>query len=77
MYTPPVIDKDVEYAQDDNEENRRPLGLEANSDHNAGGKSKQGEENAPNAPSSLQDDPQEKENQEYTASEEDSPLSVM
>ena len=50
MNTPPVIDEDVEDTENEDKECGRPLRLEANCNHGAGGKTDKRHEETSNAP---------------------------
>jgi hypothetical protein len=71
MDRPEIVDENVEYAQDDDQECCGPFGLETNSDHNASGQTNDGDENARNAPCALEDETKEKENNQYTTSKKE------
>ena len=61
MYTPPVVGKDVEDTQKDDQEGSRPLGFEADGNHDARGKTEKGDYYATHAPFSLKDESKEQE----------------
>jgi len=65
---PPIIGKYVEDGQQYNQEGCGPLGLETNSDHDAGGEAEQRHEDTTDAPRTLEDKANEEEDQEDTAS---------
>lgn len=46
----PVVDEDVEYAQEGDEEASAPLGLESNSDHDTSSQSDDGNDNSGKRP---------------------------
>ena len=50
VHAPPVVDEDVEDTQDKDKEGRGPLGLEADGNHRAGGKTNERDKEASNAP---------------------------
>lgn len=63
MYTPPVVGKDVEDTQHDDQEGSGPLGLEADSDHDACGKTEKRDEYTTYAPFALKDESNEQEDE--------------
>ena len=69
--SPPVVGKDVEDAQHNNEKRGRPLGFEPNSYHDARGKANNRNKDADKAPFSLENKPKEKENEENSASKKE------
>lgn len=71
MYAPPVVSEHIEYAQDQDEEGGGPFGFEANSDHNTGSQTKDRNKDATDAPLSLKDESEEKEDQKNTTSQEE------
>lgn len=71
MYAPPIVGKDIEDAQHNDQEGRGPLGFEANSNHDACGKTKQRDENAAYAPLSLNNEPKEQEYKQDASGEEE------
>jgi hypothetical protein len=71
VHAPPVVGKHVEYAQDKYEECSRPFGLETDGDHNASGETENGNENTNDTPLSLEDESEEKEDKQYTASKKE------
>jgi hypothetical protein len=68
---PPVVRKDVENAENQDEECCRPLGFEANGNHYACCHTQNGNDNTCNAPVALQDETQEKENEQDASSEQE------
>ena len=71
VYTPPVVGKYVEDAQNKDEECGRPLCFETNGDHDTGGETEYWDEDARDAPRALEDESKEKEDQEDTTSEKE------
>lgn len=71
MDTPPIIDGDIENTERYDEECCRPLGLEANGDHNASDEAEQRKERAPDAPLALDNKAKEKEDKEDAAREKE------
>ena len=68
VHAPPVVDEDVEYTQNNDQEGGRPFCLEANCYHGARGKTNEGYDEASYAPFALNHVPEEKEYQQYTPS---------
>ena len=71
MDAPPVVSKDVEDAENEDEEGGRPLGLEANSDHSASAETKDRDENTHEAPLALEDEAKEQEDEEHTTGQKE------
>lgn len=71
VYAPEVVDEDVEDAEGDHEEGGGPFGLEADSDHNAGGKTNKGDEETGDAPLSSDHEPEEEEDEQDASSEQE------
>ena len=74
---PPVVDEHVEDTQNDDKERRRPLGLETNRNHRAGGKTNKRDQRTPNAPFASERETDEQEDEEDTACQQEAraPLS--
>lgn len=68
VHAPPVVNEYVEHAQEDNQEARRPLGLEANSDHSARGKTEYRHKRACDGPLAVEHESDEEEDEEHAAS---------
>lgn len=68
---PPVVSEDVEHAEDEDKECSRPLGLEANGDHNTSPETNNRDDDAGNSPLALEDEANEQEDQENTSSQEE------
>lgn len=68
MNGPPVVGENVENTQNYYEERSRPLGLEANSNHDTGSETDNGNENTDEAPFTLDNEPKEEEDEENTTS---------
>ena len=66
MQAPPVVGKDVEYAEHDDKEGGGPLGLEAEGDHDARSETKHGKEESSKAPRTLDNESEEEENKKDT-----------
>jgi len=64
VYAPPVVREYVEYAQNDHEEDSRPFGFEADGYHTAGSETEERDEHSCNAPSALDDESEEQEDEE-------------
>lgn len=64
MDAPPVVDKYVEHAQDEDEESGRPFCLETDGDHPACTQTDDRHEYSPEAPLSLNDESQEEEDEQ-------------
>ena len=71
VYRPEVVRDDIEYAEDEDEECRGPLGLEADSDHDARCESDDGDEHPSDAPLSLDNEAQEKEDEQDATGEKE------
>ena len=71
VYAPPVVCEHVEYAQNDDEEDSRPFGLEANGYHAAGSETEERDEYSCNAPSTLEDKAEEQEDEENATSKQE------
>ena len=71
---PEIVCDDVEYAKNENQEGCRPLGLEADGNHDAGYESDDGYEDASNGPLALDDESEEEEDEKYTACKEEALL---
>lgn len=61
IYTPPIVGEDVENTQQDDQEGSGPLGLEADSDHDACSKTEKRDKYTTYAPFSLKDEPNKQE----------------
>lgn len=71
MNTPPVVDEDVEHAEDENQERSRPLRLEADRHHCAGGQTNERHEEPANAPLSPEGESDEEEDKQDTSGEQE------
>jgi hypothetical protein len=67
VHAPPVVGEHVEDAEHKDEERGRPLGFEADGNHDACGEADDGDEDAAQVPFTLDDETQEKEDEENTA----------
>lgn len=76
-YSPEVVDKDVEHAQNGDENDGAPLGLEANDNHDASNETDQDDGNATNAPLASEDEANEQEDEQNTASELEVHLAIL
>ena len=68
MQAPPIVRKDIEYTQNNDEEGGGPLGLEAEGDHDTRSETEDGKEYSSKAPSALDNESKEKEDKKNTAS---------
>lgn len=64
MGRPPVVDQQVEHAQQEHQERRAPPCLESHSDHDASAESKDGHEHSEQCPLSCENEAEEEEDQE-------------
>lgn len=71
MYAPPVVGKDIEHAQDDDQKGCGPLGFETDSDHDACGKTEERDEYTTYTPFALKNESKEQENEQDTSSKEE------
>jgi hypothetical protein len=67
-YRPEVIDQQIENAQDDHKHNCTELGLETNHNHHTGDESEKGNDHSPDAPLATENEANEEEYQENSAS---------
>lgn len=74
---PPVVDVEVEDAEDEHQHNSRELGLEANNDHDAGNQSEQASNDSPEAPVATEDEANEEEDEQDTSSKLEIHLLVL
>ena len=70
LYAPPVVRENVEDAQNNDKERGGPFGLEANRNHGASDKTNQGNQQTDEIPLTLKDEAKEEEDQENTASKQ-------
>ena len=68
---PPVIDEDVENAEDDDQERGGPLRLETDGDHRACCETDQGHEDTTDAPFTAEGEADEEEDKQDTARQEE------
>ena len=66
---PPVVDEDVEDAEESDEEAGAPFGLEAHGDHDTGSEADDGHEDPGERPAALEDEADEEEDQQHPSSE--------
>jgi len=71
MHTPPIVGEHIKYAQHEDQKGSGPFGFEANSNHNASTKSKDGNEYATDTPFTLKDKAKEQEDKENAASQKE------
>lgn len=76
-YSPEIINQHVKHGQQQNQQNRAPLGLEADDDHDAGDQAEQADHDAPEAPLAGEDEADEQEDQQHAAGELDVHLAVL
>lgn len=76
MHSPEVVCNDVEDAQHNDKESSRPLGLEANRNHNTGNQADYGNENAADAPGTLDNESEEEENEQNAPSKEEAEINM-
>ena len=68
---PPVVDKDVEDAEDEDEERGRPLGLEADGNHRARGETDERHKEPSDAPLAAEGEANEEENEQDASRKEE------
>jgi hypothetical protein len=66
VQSPPVVDVEVEDAEDKHQHNSRKLGLKANNNHDAGNESEQASHDSPKAPVATEDEANEEEDEQNT-----------
>jgi hypothetical protein len=71
VYAPPVVCEHVKYAQNDDKEDSRPLGFEADGYHAASSETEERDEYSCNAPSTLEDKAEEQEDEEDTTGKQE------
>lgn len=76
-YSPEVVDKEVEDAENNDEESGAELGLEADDDHDAGASTQDADDDAPDGPGTAEDEADKQENQEDATSELEVHLAVL
>lgn len=76
-HSPKVVDQDVEDAQNHDEHNGAPLGLESHHDHDAGHKTNDNHDNASKAPFAGEDKANEQEDEQHSASQLEIHLPVL
>jgi hypothetical protein len=69
VQSPPVVDVEVEDAENENQHDGRELGLETNDNHDASDQSEKASYDSPETPVSAEDESNEEEDEEDTASE--------
>lgn len=75
--SPKVVDKQVEDAQNDNQQGSAELGLESNNDHDTGTSSQKRDKHTPDGPLSSEDKPDEQEDEKDTASQLEVHLAIL
>lgn len=76
-YSPEVVHKKVEDAENHNQESRAELGLEADNNHHASNKANERDNDSPDGPLSAKDEADEEEDQENTAGKLEVHLAVL
>ncbi len=76
-YSPEVVDKEVEDAENDHEKSGAELGLETDDNHDAGASTQDADNDAPDGPAAAEDEAEEQENQQDTASQLEVHLPVL
>lgn len=71
IYTPPIVGEDIEDTQHHDQKGSGPLGFEADSDHDACGKTEKRDEYTTYAPFALKNEPKEQEYEQDAPSEEE------
>ena len=71
MHRPPVVCKDVEDTQHNNQECGGPLGFETNGNHSACTHTNNGNNDTNDTPLSLQNETKEKEDEQDTSSKQE------
>lgn len=74
MDAPPIVCKDVENAQHDNEERCRPFCLEPDSNHNASSQPNNRQQDTAYAPAPLKNEPNEQEDKKYASRKQEAIL---
>lgn len=74
MYRPPVVGEYIEDTEHENQEYSSPFGLESDSNHAAGTKTKDRNKETSNAPLSLEDETKEEEDEQDTAGKEEAEM---
>ena len=74
---PPVVDVEVEDAEDQHQHDGRELGLESNNNHDAGNESKQASHDPPEAPVTAENEADKEEDEQNTTSELEVHLLVL
>lgn len=64
---PPIVNQNVEYGEENDEECRSPSGLEAHSNHDTCGKTHDRHDHTRKGPLALEDDTNEEEYKKHTA----------
>lgn len=71
VHAPPVIDKNIEDTQGNDQEGSGPFGLEPDGHHSARGKTDQGHDDASDAPFALNHIPKKQEYKQDTSGKEE------
>lgn len=76
-YSPEVVHQHVEDAQDDNQQSRTPLRLEANNNHDTRDQADDGDEDPPDGPLSTEHEAHEQEDEEHATRELEVHLAIL
>lgn len=76
-YSPEVVDKQVEDAEDDDQKSGAELGLETDNDHDAGSSTEEADNDTPDGPLAAEDETDKEEDQENAASKLEVHLAVL
>jgi len=76
MYAPPIVGEDIEDTQHDDQEGSGPLGFEADSNHDACGKTEKRDKYTTYAPCALKNEANEQEYEQDAPSEEEIFLAI-
>ena len=77
VQSPPVVDVEVEDAQNEHQHDRRELGLETNNNHDASNETEQASHNSPETPVTAENEADEEEDEQDTSSELEIHLLVL
>lgn len=77
VQSPPVVDVEVEDAENQHQHDRRELGLEANNNHNAGNEAEQASHNSPETPVPAENKADKEEDEQNASSKLEIHLLVL
>lgn len=77
VQSPPVVDVEVEDAENKHQHDRRELGLEANNNHNTGNEAEQASHDSPETPVAAENEANEKKDEQNTSSKLEIHLLVL